>query len=224
MKSAALTTVVMLTLSASAFAQDARKEVLNERDYRDHYSGLTVGLRNTLPGGQAFDDTRWGELVSGGIGLQLEYGYLWRASSWVYGGWYAGLDVDSFGGRSSTEGGLEIRTDRLNTANVVFGGRLRQNFNGFHVDENIGIGAVLYTKQEFAIRNLGVDNLELIKSSDNYLVNFGVRVGAPLSKNVELNLGLGYQINGAPDEGDDFGGKFKPMHNVIVGLSLDFGF
>jgi hypothetical protein len=224
MKSAALTTVVMLTLSASAFAQEARKETLNERDYRDHYDGLTVGLRNTLPGGEAFDSVRWGDLVSGGIGVELQYGYLWRASSWVYGGWYAGLDVDSFGGRTSTQGGLEIRTDRLNTANVVFGGRLRQNFNGFHVDENVGLGAVIYMKQEFAVRSLGIDNLELIKSSVNYLVNFGVRVGAPLSKNTELNLGLAYQVNGAPDEGKDFTGKFKSMGNVIVGLSLDFGF
>jgi len=92
------------------------------------------------------------------------------------------------------------------------------------VDEKIGVGAAVYMKQEFAVRNLGIDNLELIKSSVNYLANFGMRLGAPLSKNRELNMGLAYQINGAPDEGKDFNGKFKSMGNVIIGLSLDFGF
>src|SRR5258708_6864680 len=94
---AALTLVVALSLSASAFAQ---QEARNEREYRSEYDQLIFGLRNSLPTGEAFNGTRWGELVSGGIGIEIQYQELWRTSSRVYAGWYAGIAVDSFGGRS----------------------------------------------------------------------------------------------------------------------------
>jgi hypothetical protein len=231
MKSAALTTVVMLALAASAFAQDVRKEARNDRDYRDHYSGLTVGLRDSIPTGEAFNDVRWGDLVSGGLGLELQYDYLWRANSWCYGGWYAGLSVDSFGGRTSTltdpatSISYTIRTDRMNMAAVQFGGKMRQNLSSaFHVDEHVGVGALIYMKQEFDVRGTGPSGLELIKSSVNYTFDVGVSVGAPLSRGVDLSLGIGYQVNGAPDEGKDFTGSFKSMQNVVLALTLDFGF
>jgi hypothetical protein len=232
MKSAALTTAVLLTLTASAFAQDLRKEARNDRDYQDHYSELTVGLRNSIPTGDAFDNVRWGDLVSGGIGLEIQYGYLWRANSWCYGGWFAGLNIDSFGGRSSTlvdpttGASIDIRTDRLNVADLEFGARLRQNTgSGFHVDEHVGVGAAIYMKQQVDIRNGGASGLELIKSSVSYLLDVGVRVGAPLGKDVELGLGIAYQVTGAPSEGKDFTGiKFKSMQDVVLSLTLDFGF
>jgi len=228
MKAAALTLVVALSLSASAFAQ---QETHNEREYKDQYNQLIFGLRNSLPTGEAFTGTRWGEIVSGGIGIEIQYAQLWRTSSWVYGGWYAGVAVDSFGGRSSTlvdsttGATADIRTDRLNTADLEFGGRLRQNFNGFHVDENVGVGAVMYMKQDFDVRNGGPSKLELIKSSVSYLVDFGVRVGAPVAKDVELGLGVGFQVNGAPSHGKDAPGiHFRPMQNIVLGLTLDIGF
>src|SRR5579862_4887445 len=228
MKSAALTLVVALSLSASAFAQ---QEARNEREYREDYTQVIVGLRNTLPSGNAVQNVRWGDLVSGGIGVDVQYAELWRASSWVYGGWYADVNIDSFGGRTSSQTdpttGLaaEFRTDRLNTADLEFGGRLRQNFNGFHIDENVGVGAVMYMKEDVANRSTGIDKLEFIKSSVNYMFDFGIRVGAPVGKNVELNLGLAFQVNGAPDAGKDFSTlNFRPMQNLVLGLSLDIGF
>lgn len=229
MKAAALTTVVMLTLSASAFAQDSRKEARNDREYRDGYSELTIEVRNSLPAGEAFQGVRWSDIIGGGLGLDLQYSHLWRASSWVYGGYYAQLGIDSYSGRSSTQtdpvlGTIDIRTDRLNVANLVFGGRLRQNLSGFHFDENIGVGAAMYMKQEFDVKNTGLDKLELIKSSANYLATIGVRVGAPIGKDVDLNLGVAYQWMGAPSEGENFGGKFKSLPSVVLGLSLDIGF
>jgi len=231
MKSAALTTVVMLALAASAFAQDARKEARNDREYRDHYEGLTVGLRDSIPTGDAFQGVRWGDLISGGLGLELQYDYLWRANSWCYGGLYTGLAIDSFGGRTSTVAdpttGIfsTIRTNRLNMASVEFGGKLRQNLSGgFHVDEHVGVGALIYMKQEFDVRNGGPMGLELVKSSVNYMADVGVSVGAPLSKGVDLGLGIAYQVNGAPGEGKDFTGSFKSLQNVVLALTLDFGF
>ena len=197
MKTAALTLFVALLLSASAFAQ---QEPRNEREYRDEYDQLTVGLRNSLPTGDAFTGVRWRDLITSGIGLEVQYQELWRANSWIYGGWYAGLAVDSFGGRSSTlvdpNTGLstDIRTHRLNTADVEVGGRLRQNFSGFHVDENVGVGAVVYMKQELDIRNGGPQKLELIKTSENYLFDVGVRIGAPIGKDVELGFGISFQV------------------------------
>lgn len=226
MKSAALTLVVALSLSASAFAQ---QEPRNEREYRDGYSQLIVGLRNSLPTGEAFSGADWDDVVSGGVGLQLQYSSLTRSNSWVYGGWYVGVNVDSFGGRTSdlTANGVTatVRTDRLNTVNLEFGGKLRQNFSGFHIDEHVGVGAVMYMKQEFDVRNGGAEGLELIESSVSYLFDIGVRVGAPIGKNVELSLGVSYQINGAPGEGENVTGlNFKPMQNLVFGLTLDFGF
>jgi hypothetical protein len=228
MKAAALTLVVALSLSASAFAQ---QEPRNEREYRDEYNQLTIGLRDSMPTGDAVNGVRWGDLITGGIGLELQYQELWRANSWIYGGWYAGVAVDSFGGRSltfvdpTTSFTSVIRTHRLNTADLEFGGRLRQNFNGFHIDENVGVGAVAYMKEELDVRNGGPQKLEFIKSSENYLYDLGIRVGAPVGKDVELGLGLAFQVNGAPAHGKDFPGlHFKPQENLVLGLTLDIGF
>jgi hypothetical protein len=228
MKPAALTMVLALALSASAFAQ---QESRNEREYKDVYSNLTVGLETTIPGGDAFANVRWSELISGGVGLDLEYSRLWRENSWVYCGYFVGLNLDSYGGRSSTQFNqgtstfIDVRTSRMNMAGVTVGGRIRENFNGWHMDQSAGLGAAIYTKQEVDILGTGPDNLELIKSSVNYTALIEARVGAPLGNDVELNLGVGYRINGAPQEGKDFTGtKFKSMSNLVIGLSLDIGF
>jgi|SRR5581483_913562 len=228
MKSAALTSFLALSLSAAAAAQETRndREPRNDREYRDGYNQLIFSLSTTLPGGEAFSGTNWKDLISGGVGLEAEYGELWQANSWIYGGWYAGLGVDSFGGRTFTpSGGDELRTDRLNMADLEVGGRLRQNFRGFHVDENVGVGGVFYMKQDFADRTLGIDKLELIKASASYMLDFGARIGAPIGKDVELNLGAAYRINGAPAHGKDVSGiKFKMQENIVFALSLDIGF
>jgi hypothetical protein len=228
MKPAALTVVLALSLSASAVAQ---QESRNEREYRDVYSNLTVGLETTIPGGDAFANTRWSELISGGIGVDLEYSRLWRENSWVYCGYFAAVNLDSFGGRSSTQfnvttgSNIDIRTSRMNMAGVTLGGRVRENFNGWHMDQSVGLGAAIYTKQEIDVLGTGPSNLELIKSSVNYSAMVEARIGAPLGKDVELNLGIGYRVNGAPQEGKDVTGtKFKSMQNLVIGLSLDFGF
>jgi len=228
MKSAALTSFLALALSAAAVAQETRndREPRNDREYRDEYTQLIFGLSTTLPGGEAFSGTHWKDLISGGVGVDVEYSQLWQANSWIYGGWFVGLGVDSFGGRTFTpSGGDELRTDRLNMANLEVGPRLRENFRGFHVDESVGVGGVFYMKQDFADRTLGVDKLELIKSSASYMFDVGARVGAPVGKDVELNLGTAFRVNGAPSEGKDVTGiKFKMQTNIVFALSLDIGF
>jgi hypothetical protein len=230
MKSAALTSVLALSLSAVAVAQETRTETRaearNDREYKNEYDQLIISLRTTLPGGEAFSGVRWNDLISGGLGVDVEYCGLWQMNSWAYGGWFIGLGVDSFGGRTFTPpGGDELRTDRLNTADLEVGPRFRQNLKGFHIDESIGVGAVMYMKQDFADRTLGVDKLELIKASANYMFDVGARIGAPIGKNVDLSLGAQYRINGAPSEGKDVSGiKFKIQQNVVFALSLDIGF
>lgn len=228
MKSAALTSILALSLSAAAVAQEARtdREPRNDREYRNNYDQVIFGLSTTLPGGEAFQGARWKDLISGGIGFDVQYCELWQANSWVYGGWYVGVGVDSFGGRTfSLSGGDEIRTDRMNMADLEVGGRLRQNLRGFHIDESVGVGGLFYMKQDFADRTLGVDKLELIKSSANYMFDVGVRLGAPVGKNVDLNLGVAYRVNGAPSEGKDVMGiKFKMQQNIVFDLGLDIGF
>jgi hypothetical protein len=223
MKSAALTLVVALSLSASAFAQ---QEPRNEREYREDYDQLIFSLRTIIPGGEALPGSRWNDVVSGGLGLGVEYSSLTRLNSWIYGGWYVGAGIDSYGGKSITDDtGEMFRTHRLNTANLEFGGRLRQNFSGFHVDENIGAGGLFYMKQEIDDRSSGEDNLEFIKSSASYMFDVGLRLGAPIGKDVELNIGFAYQVNGAPSRGKDFTGfKFKEMQNYVFSLGLDIGF
>src|SRR5882672_1296602 len=205
MKAAALTVVVTLSLSALAHAQ---QEARNEREYRDHYSDLTFELNTSIPGGNAVGDVRWSKFITGSVGIEAQYSYLWRGSSWLYGGFYGGFGIDSFGGKRSSQndpalGTFDIRTDRLNMADLEFGGIFRQNFSGFHLDEHFGIGGVFYTKQEFDILNGGPSNMELIKGSVSYMVDFGARVVAPIGKDVDLGLGISYRINGAPENGKD---------------------
>jgi hypothetical protein len=229
MKSAALTSFLALALSAVAVAQETRndREPRNDREYRNDYEQLSFSVRTTLPGGEAFQGVRWNDIISGGIGLGVEYSSLYQASSWIYGGWFVGLGIDSFGGRTLTDSlsGDEIRTDRLNMADLEFGGRLRQNFKGFHVDESVGVGGLFYMKQEFADRTQDLDKLELIKSSATYMFDVGVRLGAPVGKDVELSLGAFYRVNGAPSHGKDVPGvTFKIQENFVFSLSLDIGF
>ncbi len=228
MKPAALTLVLALSLSASAFAQ---QEARNEREYTDVYDTFTVGLQNTIPGSKAFDDVRWSELISGGVGLDLEYSRLWRQNSWIYWGYYGSLQIDSFGGKKSTQFDsasstfVDIRTDRLNMGGLLVGTRLRENFSGFHMDQSVGIGASMYMKEKIDVLG-GASGLEFIKSSVNYAAEIAARIGAPLGKSIDLNLGVGMRFNGAPDEGKDFTGslKFKPQQNLVLALTLDFGF
>jgi len=229
MKSAALTSFLALSLSAAAVAQETRndREPRNDREYRNEYEQLIFSLRTTLPGGEAFQGVRWNDLISGGLGLDVEYCQLSQLNSWVYGGWFVGLGIDSFGGKTFTAagGGDEFRSDRLNMADLEVGGRLRENFRGFHVDESLGVGGLFYMKQDVADRTLGIDKLELIKSSATYMFEVGARLGAPIGKDVELNLGAAYRINGAPSHGKDAPGiKFKIQQNVVFALSLDIGF
>lgn len=229
MKSAALTSFLALSLSAAAVAQETRtdREYQKDREYRNEYEQLIFSLRTTLPGGEAFQGVRWNDLISGGLGFGAEYCELWQANSWIYGGWFVGLGVDSFGGRTFTpsNGADEIRTDRLNMVNLEVGPRFRENFRGFHLDESVGVGGLFYMKQDFADRTTGVDKLELIKSSASYMFDVGLRLGAPVGKDVDLNLGASYRINGAPAHGKDVPGlKFKIQQNVVFALSLDIGF
>jgi len=67
MKSAALTSVLALSLSAAAVAQETRTEtrteVQNDREYRNEYDQVIFSLRTTLPGGEAFSGVRWNDLI-----------------------------------------------------------------------------------------------------------------------------------------------------------------
>jgi hypothetical protein len=232
MKSATVTAIVLFALPAAAFAQQSKREAREERAYSDRagYQELNFGLRASMPLGDMFNGQKWDDFYTMGLGLEVQYTELWKSSRGIFGGWYGGIALESFGGRRNTFtdpnlGTIQLKSDRLNLASAEVGIRFREEFQTFHFDQNVGVGATFYGKADVEDGASGATG-EFVQSSISYMFAVGLRLGAPIGDNCELGLGFTYRINGTPKEGEDVRGavNFKPLQEVIIALTLDFLF
>jgi hypothetical protein len=85
---------------------------------------------------------------------------------------------------------------------IVFGGRMREQWGAFWMDQSIGIGPCIYGSGT-AEDSIGFDQIEIIQSSVTLLLELGFRFGVALSPKVDIGLGFSLEANGAPDSGED---------------------
>jgi hypothetical protein len=223
MKSATVTAIVLFALPAAAFAQQNRKEDRTGHLFSDRagYEELNFGLKVALPMGDLFKGQSWDDTYGLGMGLEIQYVDLYKSTRGIYGGWYGGLSLESFGGRRDGT----LKPERLNLASGEIGVWFREDFRTFRFDQHIGVGATFYGGSDIEDSTGGPD-IKFIDTSVNFLFTVGLRVGAPISDSCELGIGVAYRLNGGPKEGEDVSGtlNFKPLQEVIVALTLDFLF
>jgi hypothetical protein len=176
--------------------------------------------------GDLFQGLAWDDAYTMGLGLEIQYVDLTKSSRGIYGGWYAGLDLESFGGRRFDFGGGEFKSERLNLASLEVGIWFREDFKTFRFDQHVGIGPTFYGGTDIENTQIPNSDAEFIKSTITYMFTAGLRVGAPIGDGCELGLGFAYRINGTPREGVSANNvvNFKPLQEVIIALTLDFIF
>jgi hypothetical protein len=194
---------------------------------------LTLGIRIPFLGGD-LDNTgssrKWKDLYGeAGGGFEAKYSHLFKVSPVVAVGPYAGFTVDVFGGNHiDVDPGTGLErwdVDPWAVSRLVFGARVREQWGAFFMDENIGLGPVFYAAGT-ASDPLGFNAIEIIKGSVNLAFELGLRVGAVVSRKVDLGLGLAWELNGAPETGRDLSSAidFKAQTNFVLTFLINLNF
>jgi len=227
--------LVALTLQVEASPERRTEKrdkatTYTQTDSPTRYSELTIGPRVSIVGGTAIESEKWSDFLSTGIGVEAQYSYLWRLSPSDYLGIYGGISYDNFAGRSHTvndpvAGPIEIDPDSLGIVCIEAGIRGRTNFSGVFLDSRFGFGVALYqsTDATFTVGGASASD-QVIASSAAFMFNGNVRFGVILGKASDLAFGIGYQMNGAPKEGDAITGSFKAQSNIVLSLTLNINF
>jgi hypothetical protein len=194
---------------------------------------LTLGIRIPFLGGDADNSgssMKWSDLYgTAGGGFEAKYSHLFKVSPVVSVGPYAGFTVDVFGGNHmDVDPGTGLErwdVDPWAVTRLVFGARVREQWGAFFMDENLGLGPVFYAAGT-ASDPLGFNDIEIIKGSVNLAFELGLRVGAVVSRKVDLGLGLAWELNGAPERGADISSTidFKAQTNFVLTFLINLNF
>jgi hypothetical protein len=199
---------------------------------RPAYAELTLGIRVPFLGGDLdnSDSKQWNDLYnSAGGGFEAKYSHLFKVSPVVAVGPYAGLTLDVFGGKTiDVDPGTGLETwdvDPWVVTRIVVGARVRETFGAFWMDQNIGLGPVIYAFGA-AEDSIGFDSVELIQSSVNLTLELGFRMGVVVSRKVDLGLGMAWEFNGKPETGEDLPStfEFKGQSNFVLTFLINLNF
>ncbi len=204
-----------------------------EVEARNAIDEVTFGIRVPFLGGDldnSGSSKKWQDLYgTAGGGFEVKYSHLFKVSPVVAVGPYAGFTVDVFGGKTiEVDPGTGPETwdvDPWAVTRLIFGARCRQQWGAFFMDENIGLGPVFYANGT-ASDLLAFNDIEIIQGSVNLAFEIGMRVGAVVSRKVDLGLGLVWEINGKPEAGQDVptGYEYKAQTNFVLTFLINLNF
>lgn len=195
--------------------------------------GLTVGLRFTDLGGDLDDDSSWGDYFDAGIGLEVGYQYLHPVSRKIHIGGYARTALDRFAGDendiSDEFGPLFIEADDMSLFRLTLGGRIRETFGKFFMDQSIGFGFVTYSDVDAEVSDdLGsLGSFSFIEGGTEFTFELAARFGLVLSPLASIWISFGYENNGAPEvasDVDDGTFDYEKQKNFVFSLGANFNF
>ena len=183
------------------------------RDWHtEDIQALQLGIRVTGLGGQIDGEEDWGDFFGSGVGIDLGYEILWKATPVVHAGVYGRVSFDKLSGDkadlSDATGTFIFDNDDLTLFKLVFGGRIRESFKAFFMDQSIGFGFVSYSDVDSTITDdLGSFDAEIISGSTEFAFELAARFGFYLTKAPNaptISMTFAFEHNGAPDAGSDF--------------------
>ncbi len=153
------------------------------------------------------DDDDYGDIFKPGTGLVGEIGGMipyredWRVGLYLSAAW------DTYEGDQVSGGGVTLEPDEMVIFTGLAGFRGALHFAEiFYVEAHAAGGAAYY--QDVDARSGAVD-FELFSSSVKLAGEAGARFGIELVY-LQLEIGIGYRIQGGPDRGDDVTNVVKP--------------
>jgi hypothetical protein len=197
------------------------------------YNEMTIAIRIPFLGGDLSNEgDKWKDFFeSTGIGLGLDGSYLWAVSDKVALGIYTALHIDFFGGKDmdvDIGGGVLLNEsfDDLVMTRFIVGGRIRETFGKFFMDQNIGFGFATYSGTDATAGGVSVG---VIESSVVFAFEIGFRLGIVVSRVVDLGMGLAYNYNGAPDVSSDLlqvdpGLSYRSQSNTVLSFFINLNF
>jgi hypothetical protein len=231
----ALTAVLALALQVEEAAKPpavaGQPPKLSDWHTRD-VSGIDVSLRVTGLGGQLDGDEDWSEFFDAGTGIGVGYEHLWKVSKVAHAGLYGTFSYDHFSGEtndmSDDLGTLLVQHDDMNIIRLVFGGRIRESFKSFFMDQSVGIGFALYSQTDVKFSD-GVDSVTVtsIESSTAFTLELRARFGFYISDAAMIFMGFAFEQNGAPDEGSEINSldiNYEANKNFVWTLGASFNF
>ena len=195
--------------------------------------GLTVGIRFTDLGGSLDGENDWSDFFDAGVGLEVGYEYLHPVSRKVNIGGYFRTAIDRFAGDkadvSDEFGPLFVEADDMIFFRFTLGGRIRETFGKFFMDQSIGIGFVTYPDVDGDVSDdLGpLGSASFIEGGTEFTVELAARFGFILSPVASLWASFGYENNGAPDvasDVDDGTFDYENQKNFVFTIGASFNF
>ncbi len=227
-----LISLLMLTLSqegkveVAPLRQDPPSQAVPQK-------GLTVGIRFSDLGGDLDDTGEWSDFFDAGIGLEIGYEYLHPVSRKIAIGGYFESAIDRFGGDkadvSDEFGPLFAESDDMTLFRFTLGGRIRETFGKFFMDQSLGFGFVTYPDVDAEVSDdLGpLGTVSYIEGGTEFTFELAARFGLVLAPQASVWISFGYENNGAPDvasDVDDGTFDYENQKNFVftIGGSFDF--
>jgi hypothetical protein len=195
--------------------------------------GLTVGIRFTDLGGSLDGDEDWSDYFDAGVGLEVVYEYLHPVSRKIAIGGYFRTAIDRFAGDeadiSDEFGPLFVESDDMTLFRFTLGGRIRETFGKFFMDQSLGFGFVTYPDldAEFSDDFGPLGSVSYVDGGTELTFELAARFGLVLAPKASIWISFGYENNGAPDvasDVDDGTFDYDNQKNFVFALggSLDF--
>jgi hypothetical protein len=108
----------------------------------------------------------------------------------------------------------------------LVGGRVRETFGHFFMDQNMGFGFATYSASNARANGVSVG---VIDSSIVFAFELGARFGFVVSNVVDLGIGLSWNYNGPPDVSSDIAQvdpslSFRSQSNTILSFFINLNF